>query len=576
MNKMNLLMPRLLNGTALSFAFVALSATGALAQSTRVVSATEKPTAHPTISVPVSGGDKMVGGGAFVDWHGAGSLLTTTAPLNATTWTASAKDHAIPDPSAITAYAVALTDPANEWDVITQEVTGAVAQHPTATVSVPQGYVMTGGGCRVNWKTSAGAPGNLLTASFPSSPTTWECRAKDHSYVNLASITAYVTAIRPRNPGTPMPRVHIDQAASASIQHPDVSVNPSNPAWVVTGGGGRVDASYAPGNAPGQLLTMSAPRLGGRFGNKITGWNARAKDHLTASPGPVTAFVVSLEFGAAVPPPPPEHGNFYIQVDRITANRQTSDTALNTDGWGDEIFLTAEVRDVKRTGQSIPDQTVGTYVYGDLTALTKGTVYVRGGRGDTGLIPTTQGGLVSGDTIPGPGNYACSNGDSMHLCLPMRIWAGQLTAGEDGIVIVPQVFEYDPPDPVTSLALDWLQFQASSSQEVSDSGIFNSIFGGVAKPWIEITRVGTPHAQQILNNVLGVPATRPIGLRKNAAGQYELHGAKIGLTYESAMELVNSTSQVGNLAPGHFTIRYQDDDRLRGDYTVEFSIHREP
>ncbi|MGD9851401.1 MAG: hypothetical protein AB7T38_09045 [Nitrospirales bacterium] len=262
---------------------------------TRVLLGSVPPAGHTLATVTATGPEKLVGGGAFADWRGAGSLLTASAPTGLTGWEASAKDHGMADPSALTAYAILLSDPGNMWEVTMREATSPVTAHASISVTSPPGSVMASGGCRVNWKTAPTSPGNLLTASFPSSTTTWECRAQDHSYASPASVTAYVVAIRPRNPATPLPQIQIDQATSAVGAHPAVQVHASRAGYVVTGGGAQT--LVLPG-AAGQLLTQSAPLT---EGGKATprGWTARSKDHLVSSPGTVVAYVISLDLNAA-------------------------------------------------------------------------------------------------------------------------------------------------------------------------------------------------------------------------------------------------------------------------------------
>ncbi|MGD9851402.1 MAG: RHS repeat domain-containing protein [Nitrospirales bacterium] len=269
----------------------------AIGTATRVLMGTVAPSDHTKATVTTPPSEKLVGGGAFADWRGAGSLLTSSAPTGLTGWEASAKDHGAADPSALTAYAILLPDPGNMWEVTVREATSPVTAHPSMSVTSPPGYVMASGGCRVNWKTGPSAPGNLLTASFPSSATTWECRAKDHAYASPASVTAYVVAIRPRNTATPLPRIQIDQASSAVGASPAVQVRATRTGYVVTGGGAQ---TIVPPGAAGQLLTQSAPLTDGSNPMPV-GWMVRSKDHLTPSPGTVTAYVISLNLGGTGP-----------------------------------------------------------------------------------------------------------------------------------------------------------------------------------------------------------------------------------------------------------------------------------
>src|ERR1700722_19485429 len=102
------------------------------------------PASHPSVSVTVPPQYKIVGGGAQVFYTGVGSLLTASYPsIDSTdvyrTWNAAAKDHGQSDPSTIAAYALAIYDPDNVWDVHVVANTSASADHPTASATLPSG-----------------------------------------------------------------------------------------------------------------------------------------------------------------------------------------------------------------------------------------------------------------------------------------------------------------------------------------------------------------------------------------------------------------------------------------------------
>ena len=266
----------------------------------------------PGVTASGTGTLKLVGGGARTNYSGFGSLLTQSYPSSPTSWTAVAKDHLSADPATITAYVVGINDPTDDWDVgIFQSQPSAVANHPSASASLPAGYVLTGGGCVDNW-VPTGAMGNLLTASYPTlppppAPPTWECRGKDHSVASPASLVAYVIGIRPKRAGIPMPSVQITTATSAAADLPEV-VAAAVPGAIVTGGG----AAAAPTDPSGwgQLLTGTYPEI--NAAGAVVGWHARSKDHAVVSPGTVTAYAINLTVpvaaaptGAAVPPTGP-------------------------------------------------------------------------------------------------------------------------------------------------------------------------------------------------------------------------------------------------------------------------------
>ena len=237
--------------------------------------ATSGITAHPSVQVSVPAGWKILGGGAFDHWTGAGSLLTASFPLNDSTWFVAGKDHEISSPASITAYAIALHDPENEWDVTINSEPSEPAAHPSAVAVLPAGFVLTGGGAFVNWH----GAGNLLTASFPNSDTSWEVRSKDHDISDPAQITAYAIGMRPKANGKKLHH-EIKTATGAVAAHPSVTVQ-LDPGWSLSGGG-----AFDDWNGDGNLLTASFPQG--------EGWVAAGKDHKVSSPASITAYAIGL------------------------------------------------------------------------------------------------------------------------------------------------------------------------------------------------------------------------------------------------------------------------------------------
>jgi hypothetical protein len=249
--------------------------------SLRIFSQVSAAAAHPSATVEVPDGWKIISGGASVDWRGAGNLLTASYPANARTWIAASKDHGIADPATVTAFAVALNDPHDEWDVAIVSAAGAVDAHPTAVASLPPNYTIVGGGARIQW--SGG--GNLLTASFPRDRRSWEARGKDHGESSPAAITAYAIGIRARN-GLAFPETRIVTVRSNIAAHPEAAMTVP-PGFRLLGGGAVVNWTGA-----GSLLTASFPS------SDLLRWTARAKDHGVSDPSSVNVFVIAFN-GAA-------------------------------------------------------------------------------------------------------------------------------------------------------------------------------------------------------------------------------------------------------------------------------------
>lgn len=235
---------------------------------------------HPTEVLKVPNRYKIIGGGARTIYQGDGNYLTASYPGSCLkTWVVAAKDHEVSCPATIEAFALAIDDPDDDWDVVLVTAnSGAPIPHPTAQVSVPAGYVMTGGGAFVDWK----GAGNLLTASYPSAVNTWTVASKDHNVSSPATITAYAIGIKPTKAGEPLPSSIIVNASSAKVQHPE-AVAELGKEWIMTCGGAK-DAWTGNGN----LLTGSYPLT-------PYSWKATGKDAQVADPAILTAYAIGLK-----------------------------------------------------------------------------------------------------------------------------------------------------------------------------------------------------------------------------------------------------------------------------------------
>jgi hypothetical protein len=244
--------------------------------SLKIFSKTSEIASHPKIELIVPDGYKIVGGGARANWSGSGSLLTTSYPENIRKWIANSKDHAKRSPASITAYAIAIYDPDNEWDVQIFSKMSDPDNIPTISVEVPSDFLLTGGGAKVIWK----GLGNLLTASFPADKQTWEARAKDHMGTSPAALTAYAIGIRPKNGGH-LPKSHIFVGTGSVVAQPSHSVKLGN-GYVLTGGG-ALDNWTGSGN----LLTATYPR-------DSQTWVGEGKDHGSSDPSSITVYAIGI------------------------------------------------------------------------------------------------------------------------------------------------------------------------------------------------------------------------------------------------------------------------------------------
>lgn len=178
----------------------------------------------------------------------------------------------------ITAFAIAISDPNNEWDVIIKSETSDPAPHPQAIANLPAGYVLTGGGAFADWH----GAGNLLTASFPNSNSSWEARSKDHDISDPSKITAYAIGLRPRSASVHLQTIIVNTTGPVQ-PHPaaQVCLPAATPSWILSGGGALDNW-----NGAGNLLTASYPQ-----GNC---WLAAGKDHKDPSPANITAYAIGI------------------------------------------------------------------------------------------------------------------------------------------------------------------------------------------------------------------------------------------------------------------------------------------
>lgn len=227
---------------------------------TKIFENTSIYSSRPSIKVTVPDGYKIIGGGAKVNYSGAGCFITESYP-NGNSWIAKAKDHLVSNSASISAYAIAIYDPNNLWDVRVFQSTGSTANYPEAIVRVEEGYVMTGGGAKNNW---SGA-GNLLTASYPITNDTWKAKGKDHGNADRTNITVYAIGIKPMKKCSKKLETKIFQTSSDTANHPSGTVSVDRN-YIMVGGGTIANWSRA-----GSLLTSSYP-------SSYKEWSGSSKD----------------------------------------------------------------------------------------------------------------------------------------------------------------------------------------------------------------------------------------------------------------------------------------------------------
>jgi len=240
-----------------------------------IVTETSGSAEHPeAIAVSNAKDMKLIGGGAFVDYEkGQGNLLTGSYP-EGNGWRARAKSHSVESKAKVTAYAIYLHDPFDVWSVKMTSVTSVMSSNrPTAEAALPDDYVLTGGGARVEGQ----GWGLLLTDCCPGASgaryNKWIAKGKDHHHYDEGTATAWAFGVKPRDGLVSPLAVQVDLGEASEGHRLDVAkatvteVNEKKPR-VIVGGGASV--SY---RGYGGLLVSSGPS------DNFESWRATAKDH---------------------------------------------------------------------------------------------------------------------------------------------------------------------------------------------------------------------------------------------------------------------------------------------------------
>jgi len=239
-------------------------------------------TNHPGVRIEVPGNFKVLGGGARVNWQGAGNLLTGMFPDTDRVWAVSSKDHDIASPATVTAFCICacMRDGSmiSNDDYIIKFEDSHRDNHPSHETVLPGGFILVGGGARAN----NGGAGSLLFASHPGGWNSWVAASKDHKIPDVATITTYAIGLKTsflQRIGLGV--VRAQPQTGAPDNHPNVTAALPQGFRLFCGG------ARANWKGAGSLLTASYPQ------DRHT-WIVKSKDHEIADPSTVTAFGVGV------------------------------------------------------------------------------------------------------------------------------------------------------------------------------------------------------------------------------------------------------------------------------------------
>lgn len=153
---------------------------------------------HNNASAQVPADFVCIGGGAVAwGWTGNGAYITASYPdPSFAAWWGVSKDHIWSDPHYLTVYAIGMKMDGVSPDYLRSKIhlysqTSGSADAPSTSITIPSNQLLIGGGAQDNWT----GLGNLLTASYPGSSTTWYVSGKDQVHADQSTITAYAIGI---------------------------------------------------------------------------------------------------------------------------------------------------------------------------------------------------------------------------------------------------------------------------------------------------------------------------------------------------------------------------------------------
>lgn len=258
--------------------------------------------------------------------------------------------------------------------------------------------------------------------------------------------------------------------------------------------------------------------------------------------------------GAAAASTTGGRGRFRVLVTGFKVLQATWDDITSSDGKWDEVFFVVDSATVH------PDGSIH-----DPRAL-RGAVVI----GDTNHRPERRqagrasdlGGLMEGDVYPPAGEEAlrrvpaslgASAGDP-----PFVAWEGELVEGEKAALIVPTIWEWDPPTHIHDLYLS------------SIGGLLPDCAQRAARIWGD-QAVFAPAAMcatplRLSTIRIGEAGARPIGMGP-AGNQYSFTAVGVGLNYRGAVAATTS-------GPAFTRVRYTDWEDLKGNYEIFLVVQR--
>jgi hypothetical protein len=271
-------------------------------------------------------------------------------------------------------------------------------------------------------------------------------------------------------------------------------------------------------------------------------------------------------------------GSYRVTLNGFRVDRETYDTAFEADGKGDEVFVVSEAGSIDRTRAISQRVSRQSQIYGDANGFPR---RIQAGR------RSDQGGLKTGDRVPDrdltqPRPTTARIG---HDFLPMVLWNGNLTDGQNAVVIMPTIWEWDLP--ATELPVPGRPIPHYVPPESFLRGAFSGWLSGAYGEYVS-QNIGTTFASLFAGPAeragwirersnadiltMGTNGTRVIGLVTSRVYDTDVFYPKVLiLTYAGAERSLRSGNCIFELA--------YDEPRccgLEGSYTLFLQLERLP
>lgn len=260
---------------------------------------------------------------------------------------------------------------------------------------------------------------------------------------------------------------------------------------------------------------------------------------------------------------------YQVAINGFRVQAQTWDDALNWDGKGDEVKISASVKEANKSGAITYSNQPETRVLGDTNN--------QPGRIKAGTL-SAQGGLQTGDgypdqTTPWLRTIPLTPQTTRDIP-PFIVWSGDLTKDENAVFITPSIWEWDPGGNFWQGWLDWHRdTDAKFGQKAKD--IYGGRFPLIG--WIfDAISLGIQTAATLTTNgPIGSSGTRPIGMQPDAndptGKTFTFNPKVLALTYDTAEKIIATGSPQG---AGVLTFAYPEHPYFRGDYLLYLQVER--